>query len=683
MSRPTLPALVLALALPGAAAAAPQLAFHVTDENVDVFVGLFDGMAVELAGCANAVEARALLELAPGAEAVGSTLADLEAEFGYGTHPRIPCAAASFDIDWPATTPIWADVQGSGLYYLPAPAGRSGFYAVPSRCTALRSALAIRERLQLPGVLQGLMLPPDPGAPVILDCGDSTAGEPTTGGGPAAPAEWSLHRFDTFLSELSTGDTIWVARYTPPGEGAAPAYLPVWRIDGRETSALILDGGREAEQAEAALRALLSIPPAAVVSPLGAEAVSAIRSAVFADICTADCPGYAWRHAAFADPALDLGLSDLPAVVAESRTDRLGASQLVWAFLHGRAAIFTGCDRLAAAMGLSAPDAGDWATAVEAGLAGPVAGGFDCRAGGPDTCIRRLADGQPLGAADFAPGADCPGARHLRLELPARVRTTGPLALTGPGFASVALLPAPGVARSLVTATPGVVGAGGSRCILSSAESLIVASGLPRLELHRIDLARAAGTGAGEVVALQVQAGTVALDDVGVGREGEGLAAVGRGVDLCLADLYAADSRIEATSLAVQGTAARLLVTGGATTRATFARARVGLLLSADSRARLDRLDVRAANPVVLRGATVTATATSLEPPGDSPASGSAAMLERGSSLAMTTSTARGFRCAVSFADAASRASFVLPGNDLARDNTHLACGGGQFSLIE
>jgi len=62
---------------------------------------------------------------------------------------------------------------------------------------------------------------------------------------------------------------------------------------------------------------------------------------------------------------------------------------------------------------------------------------------------------------------------------------------------------------------------------------------------------------------------------------------------------------------------------------------------------------------------------------------GSAIQLERGSSANFTTSTVSGFRCAVSFADSASSASFLLPGNDIAHDNTSQACGPGRFSLVE
>jgi hypothetical protein len=125
------------------------------------------------------------------------------------------------------------------------------------------------------------------------------------------------------------------------------------------------------------------------------------------------------------------------------------------------------------------------------------------------------------------------------------------------------------------------------------------------------------------------------------------------------------------------------MISGTTQARAALARARFGLLLSGGSLARLDRVDVQAASPVVLRGADLRAGSVALSPVAAGVAAGSAAQLERASSAEFVTSTVTGFRCAASFVDAASRLSFLLPGNGIARDNTHAACGPGQFSLIE
>src|SRR5207302_8320801 len=141
-------------------------------------------------------------------------------------------------------------------YYLPAPPSRTGYYAIPTACTEIKTTLAIRERLQLPGVLQGFLAPSDIGSPIVLDCGRGDLSAPVDAAGAGA---WSLHRFETFLSAESIGDTIYVARYIPSGKDSKPSYLPVLRLDGRSTRDLIVEGGAAAEAAEAKLRDLFGI----------------------------------------------------------------------------------------------------------------------------------------------------------------------------------------------------------------------------------------------------------------------------------------------------------------------------------------------------------------------------------------------------------------------------------------
>lgn len=308
--RPAAVLLTLFLAGASVARAEPQLAAFVTDQNSDVYVALFDGKAVELAGCTSAGQAKRLLHLPDRASVAGATLARLQAENGFGTQPRLPCPGTAFNIAWPATTAIWADVEASGNYYLPALSG-GGYFAVPTACAEIKAALAIRERLQLPGVLQGFIAPPDLGTPFVLDCGRGDLG----GGSDVAvtsAARWSLHRFETFLSAESIGDTVYVVRYVPPGEGAQPAYLPVVRLDGKATRDIIADAVA-AEAAEKRLRSFFGIAEADAVTLLGADAVAALRSAPFIDLCLSDCDGYQREHAAFAQPGIDLGLSPLPA----------------------------------------------------------------------------------------------------------------------------------------------------------------------------------------------------------------------------------------------------------------------------------------------------------------------------------------------------------------------------------
>ena len=181
-----------------------------------------------------------------------------------------------------------------------------------------------------------------------------------------------------------------------------------------------------------------------------------------------------------------------------------------------------------------------------------------------------------------------------------------------------------------------------------------------------------------------MQNGALSLDGVVLGGEAEGTLPLARGVTLCAADLYAAGSAINASSLGVQGIAARVLFAGTAAGTAAIMQPRFGLLLSADSVVRLHQARIVARTPLVLRGGRAVADRNELSPGTDAATDSTALQLERGASAAFTTSTVGGFRCVASFADAASAATFVLPGNDLARDNTHLACGApGQLTVRE
>lgn len=678
-------ALVLALACSAVQAQeAPDISVFVTDQNQDVFVALYGNAAVELSGCTSVSEARSLLQLPADTAPAETTLGRLEGEFGFGTHPRIPCSAASFDTDWAATAPIWADVEGSGNYYLQALSGE-GYVALPARCTAIKAAFAIRERLQLPSVLKATVAPADLGEPrLVLDCGGAPAES-----GPVVAVDdttnWTLHRFETFLSEDSTGDIIYVARYQPAADGAPPAYLPIIRADAEETREVVLAGGAAMLELEAGLARLIGAPADAPVTTLGAEAVAALRNALYADLCLRSCDGYQHRHAAFQRPGVDLGVTSLPPMLANLQMDRLGAERIVVHYAEGRQAVFTACPDLAAALGIVAAVAEDWfAATATALLTEPTPGAdFDCRSAGADVCVRQVPEGGILTLAQFAPGGDCAGATRLKIELPAVVQVPQALHLQGLGFETVELAPAPGVARSRLVVAPSRLPASTTSCVLSATDALIASNGLRQLDLTRVDLERKAGDATGDVLALQVQGGKLVLNDVGIGGDPEGSAPVQRGVNLCLADFFALHSRIAAEAIAIQGLSARVMVSGTPQARSSLSRARFGMLMSSGSLARLSQTDISAVTPVVLRGARLKADAVALSPTVAGAAVASAVQLERASEAEFTISTVADFRCAASFIDTASRLSLILPGNDIARDNTHAACGPGQFSLIE
>lgn len=676
-------ALALA-ALPGwAKQGPPRLAVFVTDADADVYVAIWGAQAVELRGCTTPAAARALLQLAPDAVVSETRLAALEADFAYGAQPGLPCAGHPFDADWPATTPIWADVAASGNYYLPMPSG-SGYVALPAGCNALKTALAIRERLQLPGVLQGSFAPPDLGTPALaLGCGAAPAATPATPGATPAQAGWSLHRFEIFLSEDSTLDTIFVARAL--GADGVPSYLPILRVDGQDTRDILLAGGPALRGMEEDLARLIGAAPEAPATLLGAEAGAAIRAALFADLCLHACAGYAHAPAAFLQPGVDLAISPLPPLTAEAGRDALGRLRARVSFAERRSASFTACARLTAAMGLSPAEPADWfaATATALDPPPPPGAGFACSGAVGSTCTRQVPDGGALSAATLAPGTDCAGKTELRIELAGMASAAAPLLLQDLPFAQVSLRPAPGVARARLVITPGRLAASAAPCVLAGTDALIAASGLGQLSLTAIDIERKAADGAGEVVALQVQGGRLALQDVTIGNQPDGSAAVQRGINLCQAELYAEGGRIAAETIAVQGLSSRVMLSAGPQARVSLGQARFGLLMSQQSAVRLHQADIAAAHPIVLRGAELRATSIALSPLATGAPAGSALQMERGAAGELQISRVAGFRCAVSFADAASRLALLLPGNDIARDNTFSACGPGQFSLIE
>ena len=567
-----------------ALAEVPELAVYVTNANENVYVALYGDVAIELAGCEKIDDGRALLQLPPESQALETTLGSLETNFGFGSHPRIPCGKnTQFDLDWSATTPIWPDLNESGNYYFPAPNDAALFYAVPRSCTGIKTALATRERLQLPGVKQDMNAPEGLDSPVVLGCGNAPF--PPEGSHKVSRTEvqWSLHKFETFLSEESIGDTIYVARYQSPAEGVRPAYLPIWRVNGQASSDIVLSGNSLAEETEAALKSLFGIPATASVTLLGGEAVAAVRSAVYVDLCLSNCESYAYRHAAFLNPGIDFSLTELGDTAVLQRLNRLGSEQLVWGIKDMQETVFTACDSVSTALGLhSSSENINWMTSVDAGLraASQTGSEFVCHARAADICLRRVTDGMPLSQAMFDASDDCPVAHHLRIELPGSVQMPAPLLLSGTNFHTIELVPSPGVTKSVVTGTPGRLSAESTSCILSSTEGLILADNLSRLEIRNVVLRRADGDSSGDVVAVKVQNGALILENVVLGGDTEGTMPVGRGVTLCHGDLYAAESTIDSLSLGIQGVSARILLSGTATNPTLVTQSRYGLLLS-------------------------------------------------------------------------------------------------------
>ncbi|MBS0125391.1 hypothetical protein [Thetidibacter halocola] len=668
-------------------AAPPGLAVYVTDENVDVYVATYGDQAVELTGCTGESAARAILALDGGVPVDVTTFSVLSADFALGAHPAIPCLAAPpEETAWPADTRIWADLEGSGNYFLAAPDGPE-FYALPRRCETLKAALDIRARLQRSGVLQGLDAPPGAVVRVTLDCGDAVPGDPAGPQQPAvgASATWSLHSIDVLLSDVGL-DRIFVARLSPPeGSMEPPRYLPVWRLDGQPVAELFLTGGDALDAAESRLKALLGQGADAPVTLLGAEARTSVDNALYADICTEGCDGYDHRHGYFAFPGVDFQLTEDNVVPLVPAIDRLGRPRLGFSFGPNRQAVFIGCGVLISAMGLSDAGSMEWAEAArfaEARAGSDRREAFICPPPDVLTCLRRIAPGASLTASSFRPGAACAGRRILDLRLPALSRSTSTINLDGSSFDEIILRPDDGLEKAQLRVAPGQ-SAGVSACLLSRTESLISARGLPRLSVYAVDLVREGETGGGEVIGIEVENGTLAAEALTVMGDSELSRAVARGLSLCRADLYLGAVALHGNAVALQAFGSRILGLGGDEAPLTLSSDVYGLILSGGTQARFRDAEVNARTGLVLRTAQVSGTRVALVSQGPSGGVGDALQLNGVSTAEFFSSLARGFRCVAAFWSAEPSVRFVLPSNRLSAENTMLSCGAGALVIEE
>ncbi len=661
-------------------AAAPGLAVYVTDADEDVFVALYGTEALTLDGCTSESQARQMLQLDTGADVLATTLAELEQNFALGQHPSLPCVGAPFDGAWPATAPIWADLAASGQYFLRAPTGSDLFYALPSRCEALKDSLAIRERIQLPGVLQGMSAPAGLGAQLVLDCGDATdAGDTDPPPPPRGDTGWSLHSFENF-DELGARFTILVARFAAT-DGTTPAYLPIWRVDNVPVADTMLAGGAAAADLQQSVLTLLGLPSEAEVAPLTGEAVIPVRGMVHVDLCLATCGGYIHQHAVYADPLIDLSLSDATVEASDARIGADGSQQISWSVSGDRSVVFEDCPALISAVGVPSAPPTDWSDALNAALSAPTAtAAFACEAPADQTCQRVLTDGETPTATLFRAGADCPGAQHLRVAVPAATTFAAPIDLIGTGFETITIAPIEGAEEAVLTVAAGRPSDGQAPCIQDTSQALIFADGLKRLVLRDITLRRANG-GTGQANGIIAQNSTVTLAGGTLGTVVEGTAELERGLTVCQGQLYLHGATIAATELGLQTVAAQVSMVASGDAPARVQRARFGALLRSGSRLVAQQAELSAHTPILLRGGRAEGRNVSFAPP--SGTGSTAILLERAASAEFALSIVRDFGCVASFADTASEAVFILPGNDLAGDNTRLACGTGRFSLLE
>lgn len=672
-----------------ALAAPPELAAYVTDDNKDVYVALYGDVAVELAGCPTEAAARSLVAL-PAAAIAQTTLAELQAAHPL-THPKIPCTPeAKFDADFAATTPVWFDLNGTRRYYLPSPAAQGTFYSIPSRCTAIKEAFALRQRIVLPGVLQAETAPPQGAivSEIVLDCGDGQARPPEPGDGEMAAGDrWSLHDTDVFLSG-DTLDTIYVAVHLRvTSAGVEKNYLPIHRINGAPASQAVWEGSNSRSQVESALKELFGIKADEAVTTLGAEGLARINKAPFLDLCLTRCDGYRHQHGFFPQPDIGFDLVGLPQPIATRQFDLLGETFYRWSFADGRAASFGGCDRLTAAMGLilPGPETAAWGDAVGKvhGLAPSGEAPFVCSPPAAETCVRRVAEGGTLSQALFARDASCQAARRLRIELPARATIASTLVVDGASFQDVEVAPKDPLGASALTVALPQANAVASSCPFEPAPAVIHARNLARLKLARLSLARAGDGPTQELTAMILENTKAAFDHVGIGSIGEGQRPIERTLRLCNTELYVLGGAYRSTLLALHGMNSRVSFAGpGATDTASITTENFGLFMMSGSVIRMSWTALTAPRAMLLRGSEIKGTHVDLDA-GSVSTTSSGLRLERGSNAALSVSSARRFACLGVFPDATSSASFTLPTNALAADNTRVNCGSGAIEINE
>ncbi|HEV7251594.1 MAG TPA: hypothetical protein VGN97_00620 [Mesorhizobium sp.] len=679
--------LLLSCAVQAALADAPGLAAYVRDDDADVYVALFGDDAVELDGCANEAAARALLAL-PAAPIRETTLAALQASHRFGSL-KIPCPpSGTFDASLPATAPIWFDAAGSQRYVIASSGQPDLFYAVPSRCTGIKEAFALRQRIGLPGVLQTQPAPPrgPEFREIVLDCGDGAAAPQD--GTAAASDSWRLYQADVFLSENSLGDTIYVAAFNSLTGGVPQRrLLPIYRINGAPAGDGIWQGSNGRDKVEAALAELLGTDPAAAVEALPAADLAALGGAVHLDLCLTDCVGYNHRHAAFIGPER-LALAVLAAPAPYPALDRLGRATLRWDFAEARTLSLANCDGLAAAMGMAPADrsALNWDEAAAAALSEPLAASgtasFACRPPDSALCVRTVPQEGVVSQALLAKGPDCSGADTLLLELPPTARIAEGLLLDGSVFAAVEIRPLDAGGRSRLVFGTGRRVAPSSICPFEPVPAAIEVRGLNWLAIERVDLARAADGPAEEAAALVLEEARASLDHVSIGSAGEGLRPFERAVRLCRSELYGFGGALQGSSLALHGLDSRLALGGaGEQDRVAVSSGGFGLVLIS-SALQLAWAQVTAPRAVQLRASRFKGLRLDLSPGAVSGLS-QGLRLERDARAELELSQARGFGCLGVFFHPSAFLRVLLPLNALAADNGRLHCGEGVMDIVE
>lgn len=673
-----------------------ELISYLTNEAAESYVVLYEGRAVQLSGCTTRDEVVRVLQLDPVVDVQLGTRAELESEHELGQHPAIACQPdAALDVELPMQSPIWADLEGSGRYFIEHADKPGHLYSVHSRCVRLKEALRLRARVAQPGVLQAEAAPDITRQVFQLayHCGNAgPARDNPDAQTPDTDQAWQLFKTEVFLSEQSVGDWVYVAQFNA-GSPEQPRIqlLPIYRIDEQSTHDIIWEASERSSRLEDQLAILFGIDPTLAIADLGFEQRRIIAQFPFLSLCIETCNSveHPPEHAHFSDPALAVSLVPVASTALFSVSDLLGKHQLRWAFATQRSVALRQCDALIHAMRLQPLESPDraWFDAIEQADAHSAGDTwqYTCHPG-PDVspCMRWVGDGQVLTQRALEKNEDCQERTSLQLNLEGVARIRSPLHVDGREFEQVVIKTSQSDARaSLVIDTLPAQAGDASACLFNRFPVAISGSASMALELSGVDVYLSEEAASQALVLVHVENGTLRLHDVGVGAGAASSLPAQRAVRLCNSELYALNTRVTGSEVALQAVRSNVALTGSPDNPAQLTARLHAAFLNSGSRMRLQHASLSAQRAMQLSNAQVRGLSVVFEPFAAGAATSRALRLSRGAQARFRFSSVTGYGCVAQVTGIDSRAEFVFPSNNLHGANSLFSCGSTEAILTE
>ena len=527
-------------------------------------------------------------------------------------------------------------------------------------------------------------------------CGsiDGEGGGHGNGGGGQVDSghPWKLYRAEVFLTAESLGDWVYVAEYLDKRNGNDKSFLlPIYRIDGEPAHDIIWEGADRTQRLEDQLALLFGIDQEADIPGLGFQQLAVINNFPFVEICLEDCdnPSVFPEQGISLTPLLIWALAPIAEKALGTNVNLLGETYFEWIYGEGKKVYFSGCSPVTQAMGLTAPHPGSipWFELVEAGLA---AGSEDVPtyqclgSGASDICTRVLQDGEVLTQRLLTPDADCPTAERLELVSAGVIRAPAGLVISGSsGFNSVEI-------RPQSEDTPGSLIVDGlsnedifqSSCLFDRFARVIC------FARFRFFMAAEYGCGLSEEYAggrsllVHSEDSNVHLDNTRLGLSDGLFVPAARGLRLCNSQLFARDSAVSASEVALHSMRSNLALTADDDRFLDINGDLYGVLLNPDNQLYLHRTNLVGRRTLQLHDSEVSGSFVHLTPSSDMP--GSQALRVFGeSTISLRLSSARDYRCVGNVMTEDSALSFIFPTNDLVEDNEFLTCNIGPVTVVE